>query len=162
MSSRSGSQNDPNHPMTRMIGEMDLAQEMEKNFMEACRKIRGMEKHYLFGIIKGLRQDVRKWQEEAEGWRQRHREEEEEPRFQTPMDEIFVAPSAAAPPPPPPPPPPPRRAESQETVRPGRRSRSPTRSLLRTPGGTRVPEGEPPLELQIGDQGWAPQWKSED
>ena len=88
----------------------------------------------------------------------------EEPRFQTPIDEVFATPSASAPPPPPPPPPP-RRAESQEMVRLGRRFRSPTRGLLRTPGGARVPQGEPPLELQMvekGDQGWEPQWENED
>ena len=36
-----------------LIGELDLAHEMEKNFIKACRKIRGLEQQwkYLFGII---------------------------------------------------------------------------------------------------------------
>ena len=41
---------------------MDLAHEMENNFMKACRKIRGLEQQrkYLCGIIEDLRKEKKK------------------------------------------------------------------------------------------------------
>ena len=122
-----------------LIGEMDLVQEMEKNFMKACRKIPGD------GEAEGL--SLRDHQRTAPGgkemarggggWRQRHREQEE-PRFQTPMDEIFVTPSASAPPPPPPPPPP-RRAESKGEA--GQKIQVADKELVEDAGGNQVAGG---------------------
>ena len=148
-----------------LIGDMDLAEEMEKNFMKACRKIRGMEQQrkYLFDTIKDLRAKERKWQLEAEFWKARCDEKEAE-RFVTPAEkmEVFETPMEShhlmiVPPEVPPPPPPPPREGT-----PRRRSRSPPRSPLRgakrTPGGTALPEGDPPRGEREDDRGWQIQW----
>ena len=66
------------------------------------QKFRGMEiqRDYLFGTIKGLRKEVRKWQEEAEGRGIGSRRSQ---GFKLPwMRSVFATPSASAPPPPPP------------------------------------------------------------
>ena len=68
-----------------LISDMELVEEMENNYMKACRTVRGMEKQreYLFEIIKGLRSEVRKWQAEAAFWKEQHDQKEAE-RFVTP------------------------------------------------------------------------------
>ena len=80
-----------------LIGEMDLAEDMERNYGLACRKLQGMEKQreYLFGVIKNLRGEVRKWQESTWFWKKRYEQAEQE-KFETPAAEVFETPIATA------------------------------------------------------------------
>ena len=65
-----------------LIGKMDLAENMERNYGLACRKLQGMEKQreYLFGVIKSLRGEVKKWQESTWFWKKRYEQAERLPR----------------------------------------------------------------------------------
>ena len=64
--------------------------------MKACRKLRGMEKQrkYLFGVMEDLRAKVRKWQGEAEFWKEKHdqkkHDQKEAERFATPAKQVEV------------------------------------------------------------------------
>ena len=99
----------------RANDDEELIEDMERNYGRACRKLRGMEKQreYLFGVIKDLRGDVRKWQESTWFWKARFEQTERErveqtDKFETPAAEVFETPMAlmVAPVSPPPPPPP--------------------------------------------------------
>ena len=154
-----------------LIGEMDLFEDMERNYGRACKKLVGMEKQrkHLFGVIKELRGEVRKAQEKAQFWKEQYeqavQDQHVEPeRFETPVEEMFVTPMAQAiiprmvapvPPPPPPPPGPVEVLAARTASTPRARTRSPAWRC--TPGGTQVPEGEPP-RTEEADSGWEARW----
>ena len=163
----------PQRDEEEFIGELDLDVEMERNYGKACRKLLGMEKQreYLFGVIKELREKVRKGQE-AQFWKEQCEKVEKEKmeegeRFVTPVAEVFETPMtqvvAPLPPPPPPPPRPVARPTSRTTSTPRARTRSPTRDQRHTPGGTRVPEGGPPQEVTtvVEPERWGAGWEDQ-
>ena len=164
----------PQRDEEELIGELDLDVEMERNYGKACRKLLGMEKQreYLFGVIEELKERVRKGQEKVQLWKdlyekaERGRQEEVE-RFVTPVAEVFETPmtqvAVPLPPPPPPPPMPVARPTSRTMSTPRARTRSPTRRLKYTPGGTRVPEGEPSHEVEavVESEKWEARWEDQ-